>query len=65
MPRSSDAQTGKEPADSNPVPPDYNEEGVDLTLIDWMLSLTPGERIQVLQEAASSLTRLRDAATQV
>jgi hypothetical protein len=28
---------------------DYSEDGVDLTLIRWMLSLTPGERLQFLQ----------------
>jgi hypothetical protein len=37
----------------------YSEEGVDLTLIRWMLSLTPAERLQVLQQSARSLTRLR------
>jgi hypothetical protein len=28
-----------------------NEDGVDLTLIDWMLSLTPSEHIATLQDA--------------
>ena len=28
----------------------YSEDGVDLTLIRWMLLLTPAERLQVLQE---------------
>jgi hypothetical protein len=28
-----------------------SEEGVDLTLIDWMLRLSPGERLAVLQDA--------------
>ena len=27
----------------------YSEDGVDLTLIRWMLSLTPAERLDVLQ----------------
>ena len=31
------------------APPNVNEDGVDLALIDWMLSLTPTERVQVLQ----------------
>jgi hypothetical protein len=30
-----------------------------LTLIRWMLSLTPAERLQVLQESVRSLLRLR------
>ena len=40
--------------------PDYSEDGVDLTLIRWMLSLTPAERLQVLQEQVKSILRLRD-----
>ena len=28
----------------------YSESGVDLTLIRWMLSLTPAERLQALQD---------------
>jgi hypothetical protein len=37
---------------------DYSEDGVDLTLIRWMLSLTPYERLQVLQQNVQSLARL-------
>jgi len=29
--------------------PEYSEDGVDLSLIRWMLSLTPAERLDVLQ----------------
>lgn len=52
------------------IPPDseytdYAEDGVDLTLIRWMLSLTPAERLQVLQDFVDSveeiLSRNRDA----
>jgi len=35
-------------------------EGVDLTLIRWMLSLTPLERLQTLQNNVRSIMRLRD-----
>lgn len=28
---------------------DYSEDGVDLTLIRWMHSLTPADRLQVLK----------------
>lgn len=38
----------------------YSEDGVDLTLIRWMLSLTPTERLQTLQQSVQSLMRLRD-----
>ena len=37
----------------------YGEDGVDLTLIRWMLLLTPTERLQVLQRHIASVQRLR------
>ncbi len=37
----------------------HSNDGVDLTLIRWMLSLTPRERLEVLQENLWSLMRLR------
>lgn len=43
-------------------PPTHSPDGVDLTLIRWTLSLTPLQRLEVLQSAADSLVRLRDAA---
>lgn len=48
-------------AASRQPPPEYAEDGVDLTLIRWMLSLTPGERLQALQSTLDSLARLRGA----
>lgn len=44
-------------ADPQPV---YSPDGVDLTLIRWMLSLTPAERLQTLQQHVRSILRLRD-----
>ncbi len=41
----------------------YTKEGVDLTLIRWMLTLTPEERLNVLQDTISSIHRLRHAGT--
>jgi len=41
--------------------PDYSEDGVDLTLIRWMLSLTPLERLQVLQQHLNAIAKIRDA----
>lgn len=43
--------------------PMYSEDGVDLTLIRWMLSLTPTERLQVLQQHVQSLARLCNEGT--
>ena len=39
--------------------PTHDEAGVDLTLIRWMLSLSPAERLQVLQDNLYSILRLR------
>jgi hypothetical protein len=40
--------------------PTYTEDGVDVTLIRWMLSLSPTERLQVLQESVQSLIRTKE-----
>ena len=37
----------------------YSDSGVDLTLIDWMLSLTPTERLVALQNNINTIMRLR------
>jgi hypothetical protein len=45
-----------------PDPPtltDYSDDGVDLTLIRWMLSLTPAERLQVLQRHVNGILEMR------
>jgi len=39
----------------------YADDGVDMTLIRWMLSLSPEERLQALQNAVTSMMRLQDA----
>ena len=39
--------------------PEHSDDGVDLTLIRWMLSLTPHERLAVLQDQVDSLLTLR------
>jgi hypothetical protein len=38
---------------------DYSEDGVDLTLIRWFLSLTPAERLQFLQRQVNAIVRIR------
>jgi hypothetical protein len=45
--------------------PTHSADGVDLTLIRWMLSLTPAERLQFLQENLWSIMKLRDDKTEV
>ena len=40
----------------------HSEDGVDLTLIRWMLSMTPEKRLITLQNNVWSLMRLRNGA---
>ena len=42
-----------------PEEPARSEDGVDLTLIRWMLSLTPAQRLDVLQSHQQALESLR------
>ncbi len=39
----------------------YRKDGVEITLIRWMLSMTPTERLQTLQQNVRSIMKLRDA----
>ena len=63
--------SGMEPsdaADDTPssalVEPEISPEGVDLSLIRWMLSLTPLERLNVLQDFVDGALALRDGRVQ-
>ncbi len=38
------------------------DDGVDVTLIRWMLSLTPLERLEVLQKHVEAVEALRETA---
>ncbi len=40
--------------------PQVTDDGVDLTLIRWFLSLTPAERLQTLQNYVESVSRIRE-----
>lgn len=50
----------REAPPERPARPSHAEDGTDLTLIRWMLSLSHAERLQVLQSGARSLALLRD-----
>jgi len=39
---------------------DYSEDGVDLTLIRWTLSLTPSERLQFLEGRVNDILSIRE-----
>jgi hypothetical protein len=44
-----------------PAPePEYSEDGVDLSLIRWMLSLTPAERLQFLEQRIRDILAIRE-----
>jgi len=43
----------------SPEEPAYSSDGVDLTLIRWMLSLTPAERLDVLQDFVDFVSEAR------
>ena len=40
---------------------DYSADGVDLTLIRWMLSLTPLQRLQFLEERINEILAIRES----
>jgi hypothetical protein len=39
---------------------DYSSDGVDLTLIRWMLSLTPAERLEFLEQRVNDIIAIRE-----
>ena len=39
---------------------DYSEDGVDLTLIRWFLSLTPADRLDYVQRHVNAILRIRE-----
>jgi hypothetical protein len=47
------------PDDEMPKP-EHSEDGVDLSLIRWMLSLTPAERLEFLDARASEIQAIRE-----
>jgi hypothetical protein len=55
-------ETGPGGPPREPDLPTHSEDGVDLTLIRWMLSLTPLERLRALEDTVRSLMELRTLA---
>jgi hypothetical protein len=41
------------------IPAERNTDGVDISLVRWFLSLTPSERLDVLQNYLNSLDQIR------
>jgi hypothetical protein len=48
------------PAEQPEHHPEYSEDGIDLTLIDWMLSLTPAERLDFAQRQINRVLAIRE-----
>jgi len=48
-------------APSSSEQPRHGEDGVDVTLIRWMLSLTPAQRLEVLQQFVNRVLEARAA----
>jgi hypothetical protein len=44
---------------SDSGPRTHSPDGVDLTLIRWMLSMTPRQRLETLQASVASIMRLK------
>lgn len=40
--------------------PEYSADGVDVSLIRWMLSLTPLERVEFLQRQINAINQIRE-----
>ncbi|HEY6987021.1 MAG TPA: hypothetical protein VH369_01480 [Bryobacteraceae bacterium] len=43
-----------------PPAPEYSDDGVDMSLIRWMLSLTPAERLLFLEERINEILAIRE-----
>ncbi len=51
----------EQPQDDFAAPaPDYSADGVDLSLVRWMLSLTPAERLRFLDEHIQAIEAIRE-----
>jgi hypothetical protein len=48
------------PTDDQTGLTDYSPEGVDLTLIRWMLSLTLAERLNLAEPSANEILAIRE-----
>ena len=50
------------PAEDTERQPEYAADGVDVSLIRWMLSLSPAERLRYHDQQMSSMEKLRGVA---
>lgn len=45
---------------NDPPAPDYSDDGVDLSLIRWFLSLTPAERLEFAERQVNAILAIRE-----
>jgi hypothetical protein len=43
-----------------PPAPQYSDDGVDLSLIRWMLSLTPAQRLEFAERHVNEILAIRE-----
>jgi hypothetical protein len=41
-------------------PPEYDDDGVNLTILQWFLSLTPAQRLEALQRHIKTMEKMRE-----
>lgn len=41
--------------------PDYSESGVDRSLIRWMLSLSPADRLLAIQQQVNAVQQMKES----
>jgi hypothetical protein len=44
----------------DPRAPDYSDDGVDLSLIRWFLSLTPADRLEFAERQVNEILAIRE-----
>lgn len=58
--RQSEPPVDRDNLKSMPVNPEYSEDGIDVSLIRWTLSLTPLARLEFLEERINEIQYLRE-----
>lgn len=55
------SRTSAEASEAIEPPDAYSEDGVDVSLIHWMLELSPLERLEAAQDMIDTVWMLREA----
>ena len=60
MAKTSDHNREPRPEQSSAPSADYSDSGVDRSLIRWMLSLNPIERLLVIQQQVNAVQQMKE-----